>query len=199
MNFKDLRPGTGFSVVSEMNNMELILSSPEFVENGVIPVKFSCKGEGISPTLVIDQVPEDTQSMVLILEDPDTAHGVFTHWVLFDILPANSINENSEQGVSGLNSSGEMGYTPPCPPSGIHRYFFHVFALDHALDLRPGSSREEVETAMRPHILASGSLMGRFGEGAIQEAREEGHGGGERTTVDETGAGAWTADKKAEH
>jgi Raf kinase inhibitor-like YbhB/YbcL family protein len=141
--------------------------------------------------------------MVLIMEDPDAPKGFFTHWLIFDIQPANSISENSGQGVSGLNGLGEMGYTPPCPPSGLHRYFFHVFALDKGLDLRPGSSRAAVEDAMRPHVLAFGTLMGRFGDarllaGEKQASATEGY-HEERTIVDESGAGAWQTDKKVQH
>jgi Raf kinase inhibitor-like YbhB/YbcL family protein len=189
----------------------LVVSSPEFVEGGLIPTKFTCKGKGFNPSLVIDGVPDGTESMVLIMEDPDAPKGFFTHWVIFDIQPANSISENSGQGVSGLNSLGEMGYTPPCPPSGLHRYFFHVFALDSGLDLRPGSTRTAVEDAMRPHVLAYGTLMGKFGDakhlakessakdkatdsGSATEGYHE-----ERTTVDESGAGAWQTDKKVQH
>jgi Raf kinase inhibitor-like YbhB/YbcL family protein len=193
-----------------MEQSKLTISSPEFIEEGLIPIKFTCKGEGFNPALVIDGIPEGTQSMVLIMEDTDAAQGTFTHWVLFDIQPANSISENSGQGVSGLNGRGEMGYTPPCPPSGIHRYFFHVFALDRGLDLRPGSERAAVEEAMGPHIIASGAMMGRFGDEAAKtsdlRAGESATGNSAtegyheaRTTVDESGAGAWTTDKKVQH
>ena len=147
-----------------MEQDKLIISSPEFLDEGLIPIKFTCKGQGFNPALVIDGIPEGTQSMVLIMEDPDAAKGRFTHWVVFDIQPANSISEKSDQGVSGVNGRWAMGYTPPCPPSSIHRYYFHVFALDRALALRPGSDRAAVEDAMGPHILASGTLMGRFGD-----------------------------------
>lgn len=184
---------------NHMETAKLILSSPEFIEGGLIPVNYSCDGKGINPTLVIDGVPEGTQSMVLIMEDPDAPKGVFTHWVLFDIQPANSIEEDSHQGVSGVNGRGGTGYTPPCPPSGTHRYFFHVYALAGGLNLRPGSDRSAVEQAMQPLILASGTLMGRYGEEAKVGSRQEGHGGYERTTVDESGASAWQADKKVEH
>ena len=182
----------------------LVISSPEFVEDGLIPAKFTCKGKGFNPALVIDGVPDGTQSMALILEDPDAPQGVFTHWVVFDIQPANSISENSGQGVSALNSLGQMGYTPPCPPSGVHRYFFHVFALDRGLNLRPGSTRTEVEEAMKPHVLAFGTLMGRFGNAAESESAAEGTSATEgyheeRTIVDESGAGAWQTDKKVQH
>ncbi|HEY4291350.1 MAG TPA: YbhB/YbcL family Raf kinase inhibitor-like protein [Puia sp.] len=190
-----------------MKQAKLTISSPEFIDEGLIPIKFTCKGEGFNPALVIDDIPDGTQSMVLIMEDTDTAQGTFTHWVCFDIQPANSISENSGQGVPGLNGRGEMGYTPPCPPSGVHRYYFHVFALDRGLDLRPGSERAAVEEAMGPHILASGTLMGMFGDvaavrsTALTDASGSTPGGYHeaRTTVDESGAGAWTTDKKVQH
>ncbi len=191
----------------EQPRKTLTISSPEFIEDGLIPIKFTCKGNSLNPPLVIDGVPDGTESMVLIVEDPDAPKGTFTHWVLFDIQPANSIGENTGQGVSGINSRGQMGYTPPCPPSGIHRYFFHVFALDRELDLRPGSDRKAVEEAMKPHVLASGTLMGRFGDiasatgsnqQAFGEAATDEYQKG-RTTVDESGAAAWTTDKKTQH
>src|ERR1700744_243306 len=180
-----------------MEQSSLVVSSPEFIQGGLIPQKFTCWGEGFNPTLVIDGVPDGTRSMVLIMEDPDTAKGTFTHWVVFDIQPANSISEKSSQGVSGVNGRGEMGYTAPCPPSGIRRYFFHVYALDDGLDLRPGSDRAAVEAGMESHVMAKGSLMGRFGsemDSGSGSATEGYHPG--RTTVDETGAGAWETDKK---
>ena len=191
----------------EKNIANLTISSPEFVEGAIIPTKFSCKGEGINPTLVIDEIPEGTKSMALIAEDPDAPNGTFTHWVLFDIQPANSISENTGQGVSGVNTKGKMGYMPPCPPSGVHRYYFHFFALDAGLDLRPGSDRTTVEKAMEAHILAKGTLMGRFGAAEHLDSAEKKQMGGaatepyrkDRTTVDETGVAAWTTDKKLDH
>jgi Raf kinase inhibitor-like YbhB/YbcL family protein len=142
----------------------IVVSSPEFVEDGLIPEKYTCQGEGINPPLVMDNVPEGAHSMVVIAEDPDAPSGTFTHWVVYDILPQNSIEENMDEGVKGINSKGEMGYQPPCPPSGVHRYFFHVFALDIGINLRPGADRHAVEAAMADHILGAGSLMGRYGK-----------------------------------
>jgi len=141
----------------------LVVSSPEFIEDGLIHDKYTCQAEGVSPALVIDNVPEGTHSMVVIAEDPDAPSGTVTHWVLYDILPGNSIEENTDEGVKGINSKGKMGYLPICPPNGIHRYFFHVFALDSGIDLRPGADRSKVEKAMEDHILATGTLMGRYG------------------------------------
>lgn len=129
----------------------LVVSSPEFAEDGLIPVKYTCQAEGISPPLVIDNVPKNTHSLVLIMEDPDAPSGTFTHWVLYDILPGNSIEENTDEGVRGLNSKGKTGYFPICPPDGIHRYYFHVYALDSGIDLLPGADRTMVEEASRSH------------------------------------------------
>lgn len=144
---------------------KLVISSPEFLEGGTIPRKYTADGEGVNPPLTIDGVPEGTQYMALIMEDPDAPRGVFTHWLLWDMEPAGSISEDTNPGVSGLNTMGKTGYTPPDPPasSGSHRYFFHIYALDTGLDLRPGSPRDALEAAMRGHILAEGALMARYG------------------------------------
>jgi len=141
----------------------MIISSTSFVPNGVIPVKYTIDGEGINPPLVMDYVPDDTHSMALIMEDPDADQGTVTHWVLFDIPPVNSIGENTEPGVSGLNTKGKTGYLPPAPPSGSHRYFFHVYALDYGVNLMTGSRREDLEDAMEGHIMAKGTLVGHYG------------------------------------
>lgn len=140
----------------------LVISSPVFVENGLIPEKYTCEADGINPPLVFDNVPENTHSMAIIMEDPDAPSGIVTHWVLYDILPGNSIDENTTEGVKGLNTKGKMGYLPICPPDRTHRYFIHVFALDSGLNLRPGADRRTVEEAMASKIMASGTLMGRY-------------------------------------
>jgi Raf kinase inhibitor-like YbhB/YbcL family protein len=99
------------------------------------------------------------------MDDPDAPKGVFTHWVLWDMPAANGVRENTTPGVSGRNSLGKMGYTPPNPPAttGQHRYYFHVYALDTGLDLAPGADRTALEKAMQGHIMASGTLMARYG------------------------------------
>ena len=142
----------------------LVISSPVFIENGSIPVQYTCQGEGINPPLVIDNIPEGTHSMALIVEDTDAPSGTVTHWVAYDIMPTNSLDENSQPGVSGLNTKGKMGWIPPCPPSGTHRYYFHVFALDSSLNLKPGVDRSALEIAMEGHILSRGTLMARYGK-----------------------------------
>ena len=140
----------------------MIVSSPVFIEDGPIPPQYTADGEGINPPLVIDGVPDGTITMALIMEDPDAPHGTVTHWVLWDITPLNSISEDSEPGVSGLNTMGKTGYLPPNPPNGSHRYYFHLYALDASLNLQTGSTREELESAMKGHIMAAGTMMGRY-------------------------------------
>lgn len=144
---------------------KLIVSSPEFSEDQVIPVKYTADGEGINPPLIIDDIPQRTQYMALIMDDPDAPKSTFTHWVLWDMPVAGSVRENTTHGVSGRNSLNKMGYTPPNPPAttGQHRYYFHIYALDGGLDLAPGADRVALEKAMKGHILASGSLMARYG------------------------------------
>lgn len=142
---------------------KLVISSPEFIEGGTIPKKYTADGEGVNPPLTIDGIPEGTQYMALIMDDPDAPKGLVTHWLLWDIEPAGSISEDTSPGITGLNTMGKTGYLPPNPPSGNHRYYFHVYALDTGLDLRTGSPREALEAAIRGHILAQGEFMAHYG------------------------------------
>lgn len=140
----------------------LIVSSPAFKHDGVIPPKYTCEGDNINPPLQIANIPEGTQTLVLIVEDPDAPKGIFDHWVLWNIPPIGTIEENSSPGISGENGAGKTGYYGPCPPSGTHRYYFHVYALDNMLDIQAGETKEKVQEAMEPYLLASGSLMGHY-------------------------------------
>jgi hypothetical protein len=127
-------------------------------------MKYTCDGQDISPPLEWSGTPEGTQSLVLISDDPDAPVGTWVHWVLFD-LPAdtNSLPEGAQDlGTDGNNSWRRPGYGGPCPPSGTHRYFFKLYALDTALNLEAGASKEQVEKAMQGHILAQGELMGKY-------------------------------------
>jgi Raf kinase inhibitor-like YbhB/YbcL family protein len=142
----------------------LIISSPAFVQDGQIPDKYSCNSDGVNPPLVIGKVPEGTRTLAIIAEDPDAPSGTVTHWLAWDIQPAGSIGENTQPGVSGLNTKGKTGFLPLCPPDGSHRYYFHVYALDASLDLPTGSDRKALEAAMADHILAKGTLMGHYGK-----------------------------------
>jgi len=140
----------------------LLISSPAFQHEEFIPSKYTCDGENINPSLEIDHIPEGTETLALIMEDPDAPKGTFDHWLLWNIFPKSPIMENSIPGISGTNGAGKTGYHGPCPPSGSHRYYFYVFALDAKLDLEVGADKKALQEAMKPHILAKGNLMGRY-------------------------------------
>jgi Raf kinase inhibitor-like YbhB/YbcL family protein len=141
------------------------LRSPAFQDGSSIPRKFTCQGENVSPELNWSEAPTNTQSFALIMDDPDAPGGTFTHWVLFDI-PATTKQLAEGQppiGVSGSNGLSQTGYMGPCPPSGIHRYYFRLYALDvPSLNLKAGASRSEVEAAMKNHVSGVAETMGRY-------------------------------------
>ena len=141
----------------------LIVTSSAFEHEGSIPVKYTCDGEGVNPPLHIDAVPELAKTLVIIADDPDAPGGVFDHWLVWEIDPTNhTIPEDTIPGISGTNSAGKTGYHSPCPPDGQHRYFFHVFALREHLGLSAGSGRQALQDAMKPHIIATGNIMGVY-------------------------------------
>ncbi len=140
----------------------LTITSPEFEENGWIPARFTCEGAGINPAIKIRSVPAEAESLVLLLEDPDAPGGTFDHWVLWDIDVRGDIEEDSQPGISGLNSKGSKGYYPPCPPEGSHRYIFVVFALNKKLDLHEGSSKKQLLESIEGAVIAKGMLTGRY-------------------------------------
>src|SRR5437762_10538894 len=132
---------------------------------GDIPAKFTCNGANVSPELKINGVPSEAKSLVLIVDDPDAPRGLFTHWIVWNIDPKTTqVAENSAPAgaVQGTSDFGKRNYGGPCPPSGTHRYFFKIFALDTKLDLKPSARRAELDAAMRGHILAQGELMARY-------------------------------------
>jgi Raf kinase inhibitor-like YbhB/YbcL family protein len=114
--------------------------------------------------LQITGIPSDAKSLVLIADDPDAPSGVFTHWLVWNIPPqTNSVAEGSApKGVRGTNDFGKSGYGAPCPPTGAHRYYFRVFALDRELALPSGAKRSQLEAAMKGHVIAQGELMGHY-------------------------------------
>lgn len=146
--------------------MTLSLSSKAFAPGQSIPSKYSCVGRNISPDLAWTGAPDATQSFALIVDDPDASMGTWVHWVAFNIptttagIPeAVQFNDGS---VTGKNSSGHLSYDGPCPPSGTHRYFFKLYALDTMLTLSAGANKDQLLKAMEGHILAQGELMGTF-------------------------------------
>lgn len=141
----------------------LVVESPEFGDNGLIPEKFSCAGDNVNPTLTIRHIPKETKSLALIVDDPDAPHGTFDHWVVWNIPPQNTIAENSVPGVVGKNSKEENNYTGPCPPSGTHHYHFKVYALNKMLDLsEKDTDKAALENAMEGHVLGTGVLIGLY-------------------------------------
>ena len=138
------------------------LKSPDFENNAFIPKKFTCIGEDINPTLIIENIPKEAKTLALIFDDPDAPMGTWVHWVVFDIPVVLRIEEDSIPGKQGINNFGRLNYGGPCPPSGTHRYFFKVYALDAELNLEEGITKIELEKAMAGHILAKAELIGLF-------------------------------------
>ena len=141
------------------------LSSPAFENNQAIPSQYSCDGQDINPPLKISEAPENAASLVLIMDDPDAPMGTWVHWLVWNINPQTTeIAENNVPAgaVEGTTSFGRTGYGGPCPPSGTHRYFFKIYALDTKLDLSIEADKEKLEEAMDGHILAQAELIGLY-------------------------------------
>ena len=150
------------------------LTSSAFANGQPIPPKHACTGDpdsslkDVSPQLSWGEPPAGTQSFALIMDDPDAPAGTWDHWILFNI-PASTRSLPESMPVNsgfsnGNNSWGRPGYGGPCPPSGTHRYFFKLYALDEMLAISEGATKGELEKAMVGHILAEGELMGTFGK-----------------------------------
>lgn len=141
------------------------ITSLAFEHEQNIPAKYTCDGENINPALEFSDVPENTQSLVLIMDDPDAPMGTWVHWTLWGIEPStNQIAENSvpAKAIQGKTSSGQNNYGGPCPPSGTHRYFFKLFALDTELKLPSFSEKQDLEKAMEEHIIDQAELVGLY-------------------------------------
>lgn len=149
------------------NSMKI--SSSAFGEGQAIPKKYTCDGQEMSPPLAISGVPKEAKSLALILDDPDTSIGTFTHWVVFNIPPeTTAVHESMPKtsptfGTAGKNSTGSTDYIGPCPPTGTHRYVFKLTALDAILPLSAGASKEDVLKAAKGHEIAETELIGMFG------------------------------------
>jgi len=150
--------------------MALSLTSSAFTAGKPIPAVYSCISRSISPPLAWTGAPSGTASFAIIMDDPDAPSGTFVHWVIYNI-PASSKGlpeavsadaKLSDGTLQGNNGAGRAGYTGPCPPSGTHRYFFKLYALDAVLNLKSGSSKDQLLNAMQGHILAQGELIGTF-------------------------------------
>jgi Raf kinase inhibitor-like YbhB/YbcL family protein len=150
--------------------MEIKITSSAFANAGEIPSQYTCDGRDISPPLQWESVPPGTQAITLICDDPDAPMGTFVHWVLYNVppdarelperlAPEASLPDGAQQGI---NDFGKTGYGGPCPPSGTHRYFFKIYALDAKVDPGPGPRKSNLVKAMKGHVLAEGQLMGKY-------------------------------------
>lgn len=141
----------------------LELTSTAFRNETRIPTKHTCDGSGVSPPLQITWIPEGTVTLALVVEDPDAPRGTWDHWVAYDIPPTAAIPEGvGALGTSGVSSGGSSGYESPCPPSGTHRYFFTVYALDTRLGMAPGADKVALLSRIDGHVLATATLLGRY-------------------------------------
>ena len=144
----------------------MIITSSAFHDKGLLPVKYSVFGEGINPPLSFENVPANTKSLTLILEDLDAPGGIFDHWLLFNIPPADKgigAGTLPAHALSGKNTIGDLSYIPPQPPAGkVHRFVFTLYALDTVLPLKAGADKAELEKARAGHLLAKASLTGLF-------------------------------------
>jgi Raf kinase inhibitor-like YbhB/YbcL family protein len=139
------------------------LTSPDFPSEGPIPARFACDGVDESPGLNLTGIPDGTVSLALVMDDPDASVGTFDHWVAFNIGPTEEIPANvGALGTGGVNSWNRLGYGGPCPPSGTHRYFFRILALDTELDLEEGATKDDVLEAASGHVIGEATLMGTY-------------------------------------
>ena len=150
--------------------MAFALTSPAFQEGGMIPAIYTCDGSDISPPLTWNDVPEGTESLALISDDPDAPMGTWVHWVMWNI-PEDAIQlsdnvppdaELPDGTRQGITDFGRRGYGGPAPPRGVHRYYFKLYALDTALDLPDSTTKADLLEAMAGHILAQAQLVGKY-------------------------------------
>ncbi|MFA6923175.1 MAG: YbhB/YbcL family Raf kinase inhibitor-like protein [Bacteroidales bacterium] len=150
--------------------MKIVLKSNGFNDGEMMPAKFSCDGENVSPPLSWDSVPEKAKTFAIICDDPDAPMKTWVHWVIFNI-PSNvkELKEGMKKDavlgnkiIQGTTDFGKSGYGGPCPPGGTHRYFFKIYALDCEMNLKAATTKEQLLKAMEGHILAQGELIGKY-------------------------------------
>lgn len=153
-----------YPVKSNTPKAAMKISSAAFANNGKIPKKYTCDGTSVSPPLKISNVPKNAKSLALILDDPDAPQGTFTHWIVWGISPKKTqIADGEKEGfVEGATSLGSPGYVGLCPPSGVHRYVFKLFALDSRVDISTKSNKQELVATMQNHIIQTATLIGKY-------------------------------------
>ncbi|MCF7836031.1 MAG: YbhB/YbcL family Raf kinase inhibitor-like protein [Candidatus Marinimicrobia bacterium] len=148
----------------------MILSSEKFEKEQPIPSKYSCDGDDVNPPLQIAEVPRGTKSLALVVDDPDSPSGTWTHWTVWNIPPETTeIREDSVPvgAVEGITTFGKKGYGGPCPGSGVHRYFFKLFALDEVLDIPFNVDAKVLAEEIATHTIEKAELMGMYGRGGV--------------------------------
>ena len=142
------------------------LTSTAFTNEEKIPVIYTCDGNKVNPPLSISGLPTGTKSLALIVDDPDAPRGTFTHWVIWNIDPVTTqivSGKTPPKSQEGTNSAGSIGFVPPCPPTGSHRYFFTLLALDSTIGLDAKAKKADLEAAMKGHIMEQTNLIGAYG------------------------------------
>jgi len=137
------------------------ITSPAFNNSESIPATYTCDAENISPPLEFHDIPPETKSLTLVLDDPDAPSATWIHWLVWNIDPATTTMATGSPPpgtVQGTTSFGNTGYGGPCPPSGTHHYRFTLYALDQSIDLPSGSTNDQLEIALKDHILATARL-----------------------------------------
>ena len=153
----------------KLKAINLTVTSESFAHKSSLPIAYTCDGENVSPPLAWSGAPANTKSYTLICDDPDAPMGTWVHWVLFNISPEiNNISENIDENrlgpsvKKGENSWGKTGFGGACPPSGTHRYFFRIYALNTILTIDGNPTKTELLDAMKGHVLAEGELIGTY-------------------------------------
>jgi Raf kinase inhibitor-like YbhB/YbcL family protein len=141
---------------------QLKISSSAFANEGMIPAKYTCEGLNINPPLDIEHIPEAAKCLALIIDDADAPNGTWVHWAVWNIPVTHHLKENEIHGIQGVNDFKQKNYGGPCPPSGKHRYFFKIYALNALLDLPGTTNKSQLEIAMSEHIIAFGELTGWY-------------------------------------
>ena len=149
-------------VTRAIDYKQIKISSSAFKENDFIPAKYTCEGTDVNPPLTIENIPEDAKSLAIIVDDPDARAATWVHWVMWNIPVTHQLKENHAPGAQGINDFGRHKYNGPCPPGGIHHYYFKIYALDNVLGIPEGSNKKELEKAMSDHIIAFGEIIGLY-------------------------------------
>jgi len=167
---------SGASPASTEGVSAMTITSTAFADGETIPVKFTGDGDDISPALAWDDLPDGTRQLALICDDPDAPGEInpWVHWVIYGIgpdvsglaeaIPTERQLDDPPGAMQGLNSWNTVGYRGPAPPKGhgTHHYRFTLYALDAAPGLQPGATREEIDAAIYPHVLATAQLVGIY-------------------------------------